>query len=59
LLESPVGKTENKIGIGNKFEKYGKGENRERKNRSKTLDDDVLQLIESCRRYQVKKLVFN
>jgi hypothetical protein len=27
----------------------------EKKNRRKTLDEDVMQLIDSCRRYQVQK----
>uniref|UniRef100_A0A914MM36 Uncharacterized protein n=1 Tax=Meloidogyne incognita TaxID=6306 RepID=A0A914MM36_MELIC len=50
LKGSPVGKKENKL---SKVERFGRsGDIRERKNRRKTLDDDVLQLIESCRRYQ-------
>uniref|UniRef100_A0A914MN43 Uncharacterized protein n=1 Tax=Meloidogyne incognita TaxID=6306 RepID=A0A914MN43_MELIC len=53
LKGSPVGKKENKLSIGSKVERFGRsGDIRERKNRRKTLDDDVLQLIESCRRYQ-------
>ncbi|CAK5087087.1 unnamed protein product [Meloidogyne enterolobii] len=56
LKGSPIGKKENsKLSIGSKVERFGRsGDIRERKNRRKTLDDDVLQLIESCRRYQAR-----
>ncbi|KAL7071454.1 hypothetical protein ACQ4LE_009222 [Meloidogyne hapla] len=59
LNGSPVGKVENKISIGSKGERYERSDIRERKNRRKTLDDDVLQLIESCRRYQDERILIN